>query len=763
MSASIAAVVSRRAAAAWHHGQSTPETAHISVCGIQTGTVPLAQVIFFWFPLFQCSERKYRMAWFRFSTFKTEAEFKFASNIKYQASLFSLFLFLIMAYPLYSSISDFDLDQGFDVENFAGIGQYSNTLTHCGTNNYLRNYYNSEVGWGSTSRTGGYTVAGFFVAAIILFSFIPRTDGIRCLGLKSSILSDIAYYLALGCLFMGGYSFLAQGIGLCWGSVDVISIHLTGLSLFFLGGLVPGAYFTATNCCLSEQSVEIKYKSSRSCLSQLKKTFSNGKLLILRSILLCALTFYEISRIVSSNESSAQSNCREACSQIASSGGLMLGSTFEKSSTFFYCGPLNLAKQMLFFNQTLTKADLENPKNRCLPAFVGSSVELDKWYSQSAYVTCSCSQTNNISDGRVQIISQYLSEKIVSSNSSMTGCDMGGSCLGVISSTVFITASNIALNFFPALWTILIVWRSRPAVGQDQWDAIGPKHLTYSCRLSSYAALEWGGNSDYSGGLHLRTWLLCINIMQALIFGVILGWTLPDTIRWEAELCLFYSSYLWFDHRMTMLSARARARLFGPKLPASSATEFSHSEIAWKDGEASFRICFPPEHTVVQAFCETESLTAVPNCTLDADDQAVNQAPSGDVVFPAFEKDAAAYGSLEPFSRGGFSADPHAGDPGSRFPPLLLCPNILPILVSQLFADLDLQVANSESCLGQDSCNHSIETNVRFAQFRPPPPRPPRPLRGPPRPPRPLHPRPLHPPTPHMISAFCGFHSSHST
>ena len=601
---------------------------------------------------------------YRFSTFQTELEFKSASKYKYIASFLSLIVFLAMVYPVYSTISDFDLNHGFEVADFPGVGRYSNTLTHCGTTNYLRSFYNDDVGWGRTSRTGGYAVAAFFVGAIILSACIPEPYSVVCLCIDPR---DSAYYLALGCLFFGGFSFLAQGIGLCWGALNVMTMHLVGLSIFCLGGLLPGVYFKSVSYCFPHQSVEVRNQSPRSYLSWFLQKISSGKLLILRSFILFVLTIYEATRIVTTNDQSAQSTCRQGCAEISKSGGLYLGSTSEIDSTFFYCGPLNLARQMLFFNLTLSKAELENTDNRCLPAFVGSSIQLDKWYFLSAYVTCSCSETKNMPDGRDWLISQYSPDKVASQVGSNTSCAMGGSCLGVSSNTLFITTSNIALNIFSTLWTILVVWRSKPASGEGKWDAEGPSHLTYSCWLSAYGVLEWAGVRGYSGGLHLRTWLLCINIFQALIFGVILGWILPNTIRWEAELCLYYSAYCWFDHRMTMLSARARASLISQKLfheGAQGGAPASHApvDMAAKDSKVLYTLRLSPDHPIARAFCETESLTAGPSCIFDPEDQACVDAAAlleADVVFRAIHGDVVAAPASEPTSHRGISASPY--------------------------------------------------------------------------------------------------------
>jgi hypothetical protein len=83
--------------------------------------------------------------------------------------------------------------------------------------------------------------------------------------------------------------------------------------------------------------------------------------------------------------------------------------------------------------------------------------------------------------------------------------------------------------------------------------------------MSAYTLMEMAGVPGFGGGLALKIVSLVLHTLHAILFSVILGWAVPDIIRWESEAFLFMVSYSWYDLRRVMLSAKQRTQHFGPK------------------------------------------------------------------------------------------------------------------------------------------------------------------------------------------------------
>ena len=152
-----------------------------------------------------------------------------------------------------------------------------------------------------------------------------------------------------------------------------------------------------------------------------------------------------------------------------------------------------------------------------------SSIQLSKWYYSNAYVSCDDILYSNDGD--------YAPVQ-----------------------TIYLTAGNIGLNLLPTIFTLISLWRTdlwmkgpepdglvRPV--KPSWEAVGSRELKTACTMSAYAVMEMAGVPEFSGGLALKIVALALHTLHAILFSVVLGWAVPDLIRWESEVLRTFSGY----------------------------------------------------------------------------------------------------------------------------------------------------------------------------------------------------------------------------
>ena len=147
-------------------------------------------------------------------------------------------------------------------------------------------------------------------------------------------------------------------------------------------------------------------------------------------------------------------------------------------------------------------------------------------------------------------------------------------------------------------------------------DFEGSKRETAGCRPCAVVLLEWCGVSKFSGGMFLRLVILTLHTLHSLFCGLILGFALPDLIRWEAILAAFSLSYTWFDIRFTMLSARLRHKHFKPKSDEPDAAT-ANGDVLQTQG--AYVLELPQEDlAAATSFYENESQTALAACRFES-------------------------------------------------------------------------------------------------------------------------------------------------
>ena len=78
---------------------------------------------------------------------------------------------------------------------------------------------------------------------------------------------------------------------------------------------------------------------------------------------------------------------------------------------------------------------------------------------------------------------------------------------------------------------------------KPSWEAAGSRELKNACTISAYAVMEMAGVPYFSGGLALKIVALALHTLHAILFSVVLGWAVPDLIRWESEVLRIFSGY----------------------------------------------------------------------------------------------------------------------------------------------------------------------------------------------------------------------------